>query len=195
MSKAISTIWLLIASTVLVLSTAVAVSADDFKSCARCHEQDGNSTDSELPTIAGFSAGYIDAVMREYRDGERECGSSKMKCRMAAKWTDGEIASAAAHYAQFERAIPEQSFDGALAATGQAIHQEKCASCHSANAAASPDSHPAGMLNAQWREYLEYALEQYASGGRQQPEEMRSALEALDEDQKDELLHYYASGL
>ena len=194
MFKANSIIWLSIALTVFALATAVGVSADEFKVCARCHEQDGNSTDADNPIIAGFTAGYIVASMEEYRAGRRDCGTSKLKCRMAAKWSDEEIAAAAAYYAQFERAAPEQSFDSALAATGQVIHDEKCASCHSSKELTATDSQPAGMLNGQWREYLEYALEQYASGGRQQPEDMRLALEALDEAQKDGLLHYYASG-
>ncbi len=50
------------------------------------------------------------------------------------------------------------------------------------------------MLNGQWREYLEYVLEEYANGGRQQPDKMRSALESLDDTQKDALLNYFASG-
>jgi cytochrome subunit of sulfide dehydrogenase len=195
MSKTITIIWIMIAAAVFALSTTVARAADEFKVCARCHGQDGNSEDSDVPLIAGLSARYIDAAMQEYRGGKRECATSKMKCRMAAKWTDEDIVSAAAHYAQFGRVAPEQPFDSALAAKGETIHQDHCASCHTAKTAASSDSQPAGVLNAQWREYLEYALEQYASGGRQQPEEMRAALEALSEDQKGELLDYYASGL
>ena len=194
MLKAIITSWFLAAAAFFVLPTAVAQAASEFKACTRCHGEQGNSDDSDIPLIAGLSVAYSDAAMRGYREGRRECGISKMKCRMAAKWTDEEIAIAAGHFAQFERVVPEQPFDSALAAKGEIIHQDNCASCHSAEAEASPDLQPAGTLNGQWREYLEYSLEQYASGGRQQPEDMRSALEALSEDQMEALLDYYASG-
>ena len=194
MSKALKIIRSLIAVVMLVLPTAVVQAGDDFRVCARCHGQEGNSDDPDVPSIAGLSAGYNEAAMREYREGKRECGTSKMKCRMAAKWTDEEIVSAATYFAQFERVAPDQPFDSALAAKGDVIHQDHCASCHSGEAMASPDSQPAGTLNGQWREYLEYALEQYGSGGRQQPEQMSAALQALGDDQMDALLDYYASG-
>jgi sulfide dehydrogenase cytochrome subunit len=50
------------------------------------------------------------------------------------------------------------------------------------------------MLEGQWREYLEYAMEQYRNGGRSQPERMASATGDLKDDEWDALLHYYASG-
>jgi sulfide dehydrogenase cytochrome subunit len=196
MIKKAHAVVMAIAALALLAQPAITVAeGDDFKSCARCHGEDGNSTKSSSPSIAGLSAAYGEHALRAFRDGERECGASKMKCRMAAKWTDEEIVAASAHFAQFERVAPEQSFDSALAEQGKAIHQEKCAGCHSAEASSAPDAVDGGMLNGQWREYLEYSLEQYAGGGRQQPDDMRAALESLDEAQKDAVLHYYASGL
>ncbi len=195
MSKAIKITRILIAATFFVLPVFAVQAEDDFKVCARCHGPEGNSDNSDVPSIAGLSARYIEASLHAYHDGKRECGTSKMKCRMAAKWTDEEMAGSATHFAQFKRVAPEQVFDSALAQKGKAIHEEHCASCHSAQPQAEPDSQPAGELDGQWREYLEYALEQYAGGGREQPDKMRAALEALSEDQKDELLNYYASGL
>jgi len=190
------TILLMIAVTVLGLQTTTAVAeGDEFKACARCHGEDGNSSKPASPSIAGMDSAYSEHALRDYRDGKRECGTSKLKCRMAAKWTDEEIAASSAHFAQFERIAPEQSFDAALAEQGKAIHEEKCASCHSAGSSANASGTPADSLNGQWLEYLEYALEQYAAGGRQQPDEMRAAVESLDESQKDALLNYYASGL
>ena len=176
-------------------ATVAVAEGDEFKACARCHGEDGNSQKSSSPSIAGMSAAYSEHTLRGYREGERECGTSKLKCRLAAKWTDEEIVSASAHFAQFDRVAPEQSFDSALAEQGKVIHEDKCASCHSAESSADAGDQPADTLNSQWREYLEYALQQYAEGGRQQPDEMRAALESLDETQKDALLNYYASGL
>jgi sulfide dehydrogenase cytochrome subunit len=176
-------------------ATAAVAEGDEFKACARCHGEDGNSQKSSSPSIAGMSTAYSELSLRDYRDGKRECGTSKLKCRMAAKWTDEEIVASSAHFAQFDRVAPEQSFDAALAEQGRAIHEEKCASCHSAGASKDAGGQPADSLNGQWREYLEYALQQYEGGGRQQPDDMRAALESLDDSQKDALLNFYASGL
>ena len=196
MPRTIISICVLVAATVSLLASPARAEdpADAFKSCVRCHGQDGNSAKPSAPSIAGFRAEYIAASMREYREGRRQCGTSKMKCRMAAKWTDEEIDSAAAHYSQFKRVAPKQEFDSALAAKGKAIHEDKCASCHSAEPTAAAGTQPAGILNGQWREYLDYALGQYENGGRHQPDEMRAAGESLDAAAKEALLHYYASG-
>ncbi len=196
MRTTVRTILLVLAVTVSGLQTLTAVAeGDDFKACARCHGEDGNSTKSSSPSIAGMSTAYSEHALRDYRDGKRECGTSKLKCRMAAKWTDEEIVAASAHFAQFDHVAPEQSFDPALAEQGKAIHEDKCARCHSAGASAESGGQPADSLNGQWREYLEYSLQQYAGGGRQQPDDMRAALESLDDSQKEALLNYYASGL
>jgi len=194
MLKTFLAICFLVAEFTVVMTAAATDSGEEFKNCARCHGKDGNSPKPSAPSIAGFSAEYIAASMHEYREGRRQCASSKMKCKIAAKWTDEEIDAASSHFAGFKRIAPTQEFDSALAATGKTIHETSCSDCHSAGAAGSPDSPPAGILNGQWREYLEYALEQYANGGRQQPDKMRAALESLDAAKRDALLNYYASG-
>ena len=58
---------------------------------------------------------------------------------------------------------------------------------------AAPNATPA--LVRRWREYLEYAMDQYRSGGREQPEGMKAAVDALDDAGWDALLNYYASGV
>lgn len=190
------TVLLMIALTLSGLQMATAVAeGDEFKSCARCHGEDGNSKKASSPSIAGLSTVYSEHALRDYRDGKRECGTSKIKCKMAAKWSDEEIVASSAYFAQFERVAPEQDFDAALAERGKVIHEEKCAGCHSADSSTDTGGTPANVLNGQWREYLEYSLQQYAGGGRQQPDDMRAALDSLDDSQKEALLNYYASGL
>lgn len=194
MSRIMKALGLSVAALFFAQPVAIADSAEEFKSCARCHGQDGNSTKSSSPSIAGFPAGYISTAMKEYLEGQRECTTMKIKCKIARKWTDESIASAAAHYSQLEFVAREQAFDEALAATGKAVHEEKCASCHSAEGAASADAQPAPALVGQWREYLEHTLGEYARGARPQPDDMQAALESLGDDQREALLNYYASG-
>ncbi|MEJ2533175.1 MAG: c-type cytochrome [Halioglobus sp.] len=169
-----------------------AVADDEFKLCARCHGADGNSSKSNSPSIAGLDAQYMERAMKEYRDGERPCGLSSMKCKMAAKWTDEEIAAAAVHFSAMKQVAPQQEFDAGLAAAGKKLHEEHCAGCHGEKAA---EGKPHGShLNGQWREYLEYALGQYQAGVWPQPDDMKAALAKLSEEDRNALLNYYASG-
>ncbi len=180
----------------ILLATTIPVQAegDEFKACARCHGVDGNSKKAKSPSISSLNPAYAEAALKAYRAGERECGQMALKCKSATKMTDEEIAGGAAHFAQFDRVPPDQPFDSALAEQGKSIHEEHCAECHSAGAQPAEGEPPAGILTGQWREYLQYALAQYASGARQQPDKMRAAVESLEEGQLDALLNYYASG-
>lgn len=169
---------------------SVAQDADPFKACARCHGPDGNSGKPPTPSIAGLAEDYIVASLQAYQDGSRQCGFSKIKCKMASRWTTEEIAAAAAHFSASPRVPAAQEFDAGLAAQGNAIHEANCAECHTGPGADGQG----GLLQGQWRDYLEYAMEQYRSGGRVQPEGMKTATDSLDNDQWNALLHFYASG-
>ena len=163
---------------------------DSLKSCTRCHGQDGNSSKPPTPSIAGLARGYIAASLQSYQDGSRQCGMSSIKCKMASRWTDEQITYAAEHFSAQPRTRAPQEFDTAKAALGKTIHDAACAGCHSG----ADDGEEGGLLTGQWREYLEYTMEQYRAGGRSQPEGMKAATSALDEGEWDALLHYYASG-
>jgi sulfide dehydrogenase cytochrome subunit len=181
-------------SVLLTLGTAQA--ADPFKKCGACHGKDGNSPKAKSPSISAISPGYAELAMKAYRDGSRPCVTMKMKCKMAAKWTDEQITEAALHFAEFPRQRRDQEFDAALAVKGKATHEQHCASCHSDQSAVAAEGSPdGGLLNGQWRQYLEQVLGEYAAGKRQQPEEMKAAFAALGGDDKEALLHYYASDL
>lgn len=164
-----------------------ALAADDFKLCVRCHGADGNSPNASAPSIAGMDPGYAEATWAAYKDGSRPCGMAEMKCRMAAKLTGEEITAAAEHFGAGARVAAEQEFDPALAEKGKALHEAHCHSCHGKD----PE---VPWLRGQWRKYLEYSLEHYQNGTRQQPQEMADALGALAPGDLDALLHFYASG-
>lgn len=191
MTRAKRAVRLLMA--VLALPLAMSAAAGDVtKLCERCHGADGNSSKPLSPSIAGDPAEYIITAMKEYRDGARQCKHLPMKCKMVAKWSDEDVATAAAYFAQSKRVAAKQPFDESLVATGKSIHEEKCAKCHDAGAADT--SQPAPLLNGQWMEDLQYGLEEYASGARKEPDEMRTAVESLDDSQLKAVLNYYASG-
>lgn len=164
-----------------------AVAQDDFKLCVRCHGADGNSPNGSAPSIAGLDQTYAASAWAAYADGSRPCGMAAMKCRMAAKLSGEEIAAASAHFGGMTFVAAQQEFDAGLAEKGKALHEAHCQSCHG-------DQPENPGLRGQWRKYLEYSVEQYQQGGRQQPQEMQDALGALSAEDVDALLHFYASG-
>ena len=187
--------WIRVAAVLLfagLQSVAGLAVADEFKLCARCHGADGNSTKSNSPSIAGLDPGYAQEAMKDYRDGTRPCGLSSMKCKMAAKWSDEEIAAAAEHYGAMARKAPDQAFDAGRAAAGEKLHQAHCQACHGQEPAEGKPH--GGLLSGQWREYLDYALNQYQEGAWSQPDEMKKALAGLSADDRAALLDFYASG-
>lgn len=185
----IGKISLLLAVLCCIPFTAQAQDADPFKTCTRCHGQDGNSSKPPTPSISELDADYIVAALAAYRDGSRACGFSKIKCKMVNKWSAEEITAAAEHFSAVPRTRAEQEFDASQAEAGKALHAAKCADCHAPDAG----DQQGGLLQGQWREYLEYAMGQYRDGGRTQPEGMKAVTAGLGDDEWDALLNYYAS--
>jgi sulfide dehydrogenase cytochrome subunit len=180
----------------VLLGLGSAQAADPFRKCGTCHGKDGNSPKPKSPSISGLSADYSELVLKAYRDGSRGCATMKMKCKLAAKLTDEQITEAAMHFSEFSRERRDQAFDATLAVTGKGIHEQHCASCHSAQPVVAADGvSDGGLLNGQWRQYLERVLLEYAAGERQQPEKMKAALAKLGDDDQEALLQYYASDL
>ena len=73
--------------------------------CAACHGNDGIAVLPEAPSLAGQSAGYVAAQLRQYRSGERR---NEQMTLVAAPLTDAQIGDLAAWYAsiQVEATIP-----------------------------------------------------------------------------------------
>lgn len=157
--------------------------------CANCHGDDGISFEPEYPTIAGLPVDIQRDALVAYRDGKRDCGPVPMMCKAAAKLTDEQIGELAEHFAAMEFQPAEQEFDADLAAKGKILHEDFCQVCHGD----SPEHADKSILHGQWADYLRYAMEQYASGHREQPPSMRKATEKLSEEDLEALVNYYAS--
>jgi sulfide dehydrogenase cytochrome subunit len=84
-----------------------------------------------------------------------------------------------------------QDFDAALAAAGQALHDQHCDRCHS-DAGTNPEDE-AGMLGGQQMGYLRNMFGQYADGSREQPGKMQEKVELLTADDVEALVNYYGS--
>lgn len=173
-----------------------------MQGCNDCHGNNGVSQWSDVPTIAGLAEFvHVDALYI-YQDEARPCAESKYRqgdtsraattmCAIAAELSEDDIDALAAAYAELPYVKATQDFDAALAATGKALHDQKCDKCHSEEGT-NPDDE-AGMLGGQQMGYLRDTFAAYADGSREQPGKMKEALDAMSADEIEALVHYYGS--
>jgi len=170
--------------------------------CATCHGKDGVSSESDVPTIAGFSKDYLAPTLTEYRNKARSCPETKIRegtkkgeksdmCQSTKELSDDEIKQVAGYYAGKKFVPAKQEFDVALANKGKDIHDANCDKCHSDGGRVANDD--AGMLSGQWMSYLRQQLTDMKSGERRVPKKMKSKVDDLDKASVDALLNYYGS--
>ena len=180
--------------TVAILLTAGSASLADvsgvLRLCTGCHGEDGKGTQSEVPIIAGMPAVAQEDALYAYLDGDRHCATVPMMCKSAERLTEDQIVELAAHFAALPFAPAEEEFDAALAEAGKAIHDRDCAMCHGADGQRDAD---VLVLHGQRKDYLRYAMQQYAAGERTQLPAMEKKINALSSEDTEALLNYYAS--
>jgi len=165
--------WATTASTPAMLSNT----------CNGCHGTDGNSAGASNPSIAGLSASYFDAAMKQFRSGERP---STIMGRLAKGYSDEQLKAMADFFAAKKLLAAKQSFDAGKAKQGKAVHDKSCKMCHAKNGAN-------GVLAGQWKEYLQVTLEEFRAGKRKGPDMMTKALTSMSEADVEALINYYAS--
>jgi len=175
--------------------------ADDFvklvQSCEHCHGKDGNSTDPDVPIIAGFSEeGFLNTidVFREneriaiefHKPGEPET----LMNEIARELNDEQAESLAAYFSQRPFKPAQQSVDEELAARGEVIHKKSCEKCHTNNG-----KHPvedAAILAGQWTPYLQRQFNNILSGKRLVPRSMYRRIKKLSDQDIEALVNFYA---
>lgn len=170
--------------------TALADVSGMLKMCSTCHGEDGVGVESDVPIIAGIPAIIQEDAIFAYIDGDRTCGTKPLMCSIVLKLTEEQVTELAEHYAAMPYIAAGEDFDAALAEKGEAIHQASCAICHGADDAIVGES---SILQGQRKDYLRYALQQYASAERKQLPAMQKKTGALSSDDIEALLNYYAS--
>ena len=182
--------------------TATADVAALVKDCEGCHGNNGVSTWSDVPTIAGLSAGVHGDYLISYKNKERPCTKSKYRqgdtkrpetdmCTVAGKLSDKDMEALAAHFAGKAFVAAKQPFDAAKAAAGKAVHMRACEKCHTGGGKDADAD--ASILAGQQSVYLKRAMEEFASGARPQPKKMKEKLVGLKPADIDAVLYYYAS--
>ncbi len=180
---------------VLALVIPVTSGAQDMlKLCINCHGEDGLGKDSDTPIIAGEKTAALEDALYAYLDGARTCVSAPMMCKSVARLSEEQIAEYAAHFSALPYKPAGEEFDAALAQAGEEIHKANCAKCHGADHPSEADADiGASMLHGQRKNYLRQAMQQYASGEREQLPAMEEKIAALSADDIEALINYYAS--
>ncbi len=181
----------LLLSTSLVSATPPAIVA----ACQACHDVDGSGVGKAfVPIIAGTPAVHIEEALYAYKDGARQCTVEPAMCNTAALLSDDDVAALAKYYGNLPRYSHATTFNESLAAKGKAVHERLCARCH----VPPDDPDVADMLgyplHGQRADYLQYALEAYLSGTRENLlPEMEEKISQLEDGDVDALVHYYIS--
>jgi len=170
--------------------------------CANCHGKDGVSSESDVPTIAGFSAAYLNESLMRYKNKERHCPEAKYHsgdkkgqktdmCSIAKDLSAADIKQLAQHYAGKKFVRAQQKSDPALAKKGEVLHERNCEKCHADNGSSPKDD--SGILAGQWMPYLQEALADFKNGKRPIDKKMKPKIDKLDKADFDALVNYYGS--
>jgi len=180
-----------------------AASIDDtITMCNDCHGTKGVSTDSDIPSIAGYSETTITDMFDVYLDEVRIARKSKFRhgdtqrpetdmLSIAKELSEEDIESLATYYSEQTFIPVKQSFDATLAKIGEKLHEDKCTKCHEEGGSSADDD--TGILAGQWMPFLMQSFKDYRAGDRETEEKMLKKINKLSEEQINALLHYYAS--
>ena len=97
--------------------------------CEHCHGSSGVSLNSDIPTIAGMSAYYIEDSFIAYANKTRRCAESNYQagphkgdiatmCDVVAALSDEQTASVAVYFSEQSFVPAKQTFDPTLAQRG-----------------------------------------------------------------------------
>ena len=122
--------------------------------CAKCHGEDGNSTISGTPSLAGQQPHYLVAAIQEYHQGDRSVGAMESVLRDSSRLELENLALYFSTQKPVQRAKPTR---GDVSA-GEPL-TALCGGCHGAQGISSDAATP--TLGGQDAEYLVRAIKSY----------------------------------
>jgi sulfide dehydrogenase cytochrome subunit len=184
------------------LAALAADGATIAEQCAACHGKNGVSTESSIPTIAGYSAKYLVDSLKNFRTKIRSCaevtvpsgpkkGTKSDMCKVTAELSEADGEAAAKFFAAQKFVRAKQPFDAAKAQKGVPVYKLRCEKCHEDNGS-SPDEDN-GILAGQWTPYLRDQIAGFRAGKRPIDDKMKQRLDKVTREEEELLLHFFAS--
>jgi cytochrome c553 len=170
----------------------------DPRVCARCHGARGQGRRQAFPNIAGLSAGYIAAQLRDFHDGTRRSGFMQP---VAAALNDDAILAAATYFSGLPRgAATAPATTPDLLAEGEAVVKDgtpakslpACNTCHLPPGGPDP---AVPVITGQPPDYTLTQLQLFATGARSgtpAAEAMGRVARAMSEEQMKAVAVYLA---
>lgn len=147
--------------------------------CINCHGFEGQRTPGVIPSLAGQSESYLYQTLSAYRDGT-------LKGTIMNRVMEGYDDQTLRQFAEYYSRLPKESMGAAVPQAqeqGKRLYAQRCSSCHEQQA----DTPYVKGQNAQ---YMQGVLTDMATGQRTMPEEMASAIRALNKEQLQQILDY-----
>ncbi len=155
-------------------------------SCNACHGNQGNNPTTGAPRLSGLSVGYLRDAINAYREGRRKNAEMAVLTEFLS---DIEIEKLGLYYASQD---PEQSSDrleGVDTGNGSEL-SASCSGCHGKEGNSSDPKVPS--LAGQSATYLLSAIKSYKDHGGRNHEDMKNAVQDLDDKSIKQLAQYYA---
>lgn len=156
--------------------------------CAGCHGTNGGSAGLTMPSLASQSKASIVDAMKKFKSGDRP---SSVMGRLAKGYTDADFAAMGEFFSKQKFHPTTQIVDAAKAKRGEAIEDANCSRCHIDQGKDGKDDTP--VMASQWLEYLQMQAALYDSGARKMPKDMADKWNKLSKEDREALLHFYAS--
>jgi sulfide dehydrogenase cytochrome subunit len=156
--------------------------------CAGCHGTNGGSAGLTMPSLASHSKAAIVDAMKKFKSGERP---STVMGRLAKGYTDADFAAMGDFFSKQKFHPTTQKLEATKVKKGADMAEEACSRCHIDDGKEGKDDTP--VMASQWLEYLQMQAALYDSGKRKMPEEMAKRWNKLSKEDKEALLHFYAS--
>jgi sulfide dehydrogenase cytochrome subunit len=156
--------------------------------CAGCHGTNGGSAGLSMPSLASQSKASIVDAMKKFKSGDRP---SSVMGRLAKGYTDADFAAMGDFFSKQKFHPTTQMVDAAKAKRGEALEDANCSRCHIDQGKDGKDDTPA--MASQWLDYLKIQAALYDSGARKMPKDMADKWNKLSKEDREALLHFYAS--
>jgi sulfide dehydrogenase cytochrome subunit len=156
--------------------------------CAGCHGTNGASAGMTMPSLASQSKASIVDAMKKFKSGDRP---ATVMGRLAKGYTDADFDAMGNFFSKQKFHATTQMVDAAKAKRGADLEDANCSRCHIDQGKDGKDDTP--VMASQWLDYLKIQAELYDSGKRKMPKDMADKWNKLSKEDREALLHFYAS--